>query len=283
MSLQTRIEDTHVSSKSVPAKQPISGFFDPIEISPAVLPHHPFPDEPLPPMYPTFPTRYEPVLTGRCSLNFSAMSTVLDRTASDCSQPLAGLVGNVICCPQLNSLVHIFQGFHGISSKKLVFKNSSANYCFQDIISILESRGANNSISALCSVKPSNLTGGTCPVKDSLTFEKIVNTSKLIEACSSVDALKECCRPVCQPAVMEAALQISGSQFTINDNKNVAGEFNNLDILGDCKGVVFAYLSSKLSMLKANEAFRLLSSCKVNKGTWKKVFCGLMFSFYYIF
>ena len=273
VSLQTRVEKTHISSKSEPAKQPISGFFDPIEISPAVLPHNPFPDEPLPPMYPTFPTRYDPVLTGRCHVNFSAMSSILDKTASDCSQPLAALVGNVICCPQLNSLVHIFQGFSSTASNKLVFQNSSAAYCFEDIISILESRGANRTIPTLCSVKPSNLTGGSCPVKDVATFEKLVNTSKLVDACSNVDPLKECCRPVCQPAVMEAALQISGRQMAINENKNVAGEFTHIDSLSDCKGVVYAYLSRKLSMDTANIAFRILSSCKVNKGIVLKFLC----------
>lgn len=248
------------------AKQPISGFFDPIEISPAVLPHNPYPDEPLPPMYPTFPPRYDPVLTGKCPVNFSAISSIMEKTASDCSQPLAALVANVICCPQLNSLVHIFQGFSSIISDKLVLQNSSANDCFQDIINILASRGANTTIPTLCSVKSSNLTGGSCPVKDVLTFEKTVNTSKLLEACSSVDPLKECCRPVCQPAIIEAALEISGKQLTINENKNIAGDFAHIDSLSDCKGVVYAYLSRKLSMDTANTAFRILSSCKVNKG-----------------
>ncbi|EXB55181.1 hypothetical protein L484_018108 [Morus notabilis] len=271
VALQTLVEQTHFSFLSQPAKQPISGYFDPIEISPAVLPHNPFPHESLPPMYPTFPTRYDPVLTGKCPVNFSAISSIMDKTASDCSQPLAALVGNVICCPQLNSLVHIFQGFHSITSGKLVFQNSSANDCFKDIISILESRGANGTIPMLCSVKSSNLTGGSCPVKDVVSFEKLVNTSKLLEACSSVDrglqqcGSKECCRPICQPAVMEAALQISGKQMTINENKNVAGEFTHIDSLNDCKGVVYAYLSSKLSMDEADASFRILSSCKVNK------------------
>ncbi|GMN36246.1 hypothetical protein TIFTF001_005858 [Ficus carica] len=260
------VEQTHFYSLSQPAKQPVSGFFDPIEISPSILPHNPFPDETLPPMYPTFPARYDPVLTGKCPVNFSSLTSIMDKTASDCSQPLAALVGNVICCPQLNSLVHIFQGFHSITSDKLVFQNSSANDCFKDIISVLESRGANGTIPALCSVKSSNLTGGSCPVKDVATFEKIVNTSKLLEACSSVDPLKECCRPICQPAVMEAALLISGRQMTINENKNIAGEFTHIDSINDCKGVVYAYLSRELPMDTANTAFRILSSCKVNKG-----------------
>ncbi|KAL5574684.1 hypothetical protein UlMin_016383 [Ulmus minor] len=265
LALETPVDQTHISSLSSLAKVPSNGFFDPIEISPAVLPHNPFPDEPLPPMYPSFPTTYDPVLTGRCPVNFSAVSTLLDKTASDCSQPLAALVGNVICCPQLSSLVHIFQGFYSFNSDKLVLQNTSANDCFQDIISILSSRGANSTIPTLCSIKSSNLTGGSCPVKDVATFEKTVNTSKLLEACSSVDPLKECCRPVCQPAIMEAALEITGNQLTMNENKNFVGEFNHIDSLNDCKGVVYAYLSRKLSIDVANTAFRILSACKVNK------------------
>ncbi|KAF2321991.1 hypothetical protein GH714_005247 [Hevea brasiliensis] len=218
--MQTPLEPNHISSTSELATPPISGLFNPIEISPAVFPHYPYPSESLPPMYPTFPTTYEPNLTGKCPVNFSAMSNLMDKTASDCSVPLAALVGNVICCPQLGSLLHIFQGYYSINSDKLVLENSVANDCFSDIISILASRGANTTIPALCSVKSSNLTGGSCPVKDVISFEKIVNTSKLLEACSAVDPLKECCRPICQPAVMEAVLHISGTQLTSMTIKN---------------------------------------------------------------
>ncbi|KAG2398215.1 hypothetical protein LR48_Vigan08g207200 [Vigna angularis] len=251
-------------------KQPASGesgLFDPIEISPAVLPKFPYPSESLPPMYPTFPTRYEPVLTGKCPVNFShpGISNILDKTASDCSGPLAALVGNVICCPQFSSLIHIFQGFYSMKSDDLVLPNAVSNHCFSDIISILASRGANSTIPTLCSIKSSNFTGGSCPVKDDITLEKTVNTSKLVEACSTVDPLKECCRPVCQPAIMDAALQISGRQTTINNNENMAGEVNHTDYLNDCKGVVYSYLSKKLSFEAANTAFRILSACKVNK------------------
>ncbi|KAJ6728627.1 GPI-ANCHORED PROTEIN, partial [Salix koriyanagi] len=76
-----------------------------------------------------------------------------DRTASDCSQPLAALVGNVICCPQLGSLLHIFQGYFSGNSDKLVLQNAVADDCFSDIISILASRGATITIPTLCSVK----------------------------------------------------------------------------------------------------------------------------------
>ncbi|KAJ6289708.1 hypothetical protein OIU78_025601 [Salix suchowensis] len=223
-------------------------------------------------MYPTFPTTYEPNLTGKCPVNFTAMSNVIDRTASDCSQPLAALVGNVICCPQLGSLLHIFQGYFSGNSDKLVLQNAVADDCFSDIISILASRGANITIPTLCSVKSLNLTGGLCPVKDVVNFEKIVNTSKLLEASSTVDPLKECCRPICQSAIMEAALEISGTQLTINDYKDSVTVPNHNDPLSDCKGVVFSYISRKLSADAASSAFRIVSACKVNKGTVVMIF-----------
>ncbi|CAI8611609.1 unnamed protein product [Vicia faba] len=214
-----------------------SGLFDPIEISPSVMPKVPFPTDSVPPMYPIpyVPTRYEPVLTG-----------------------------NVVCCPQFSSLIHIFQGFFSMKSDYLVLSNALADHCFSDIVSILASRGANSTIPTLCSIKSSNLTGGSCPVKNDSTFETIVNTSKLVEACRTVDPLKECCRPVCRPAIMDAALQISGRQMMINSD-NMARQMNHTDYLNDCKGVVYSYLSKQLSSQAANKAFRILSACKVNK------------------
>ncbi|KAI5583028.1 hypothetical protein BDE02_07G124600 [Populus trichocarpa] len=265
VALQTLLEPSHVSSTSELATPPNFGIFGPIEISPAILPRNPYPDESLAPMYPTFPTTYKPNLTGKCPVNFTALSNIIDKTASDCSQPLAALVGNVICCPQLGSLLHIFQGYYSVNSDKLVLQNAVADDCFSDIISILASRGANKTIPTLCSVKSLNLTGGLCPVKDVVNFEKIVNTSKLLEACSTVDPLKECCRPICQSAITEAALEMSRTQLTINDNEELVSEHNRNDPLSDCKGVVYSYLSRKLSADAANAAFRTVSACKVNK------------------
>ncbi|KAK6116746.1 hypothetical protein DH2020_049479 [Rehmannia glutinosa] len=265
LALHTPPEPSHISSASRLSSPPKSGIFEPIQISPAVIPNYSFPVESLPPMYPTYPKIYDPVLTGRCPVNFSAISSIMEKTASDCDQPLASVVGNVICCPQFSSLLHIFQGFYTVNSDKLVLQNAVADDCFQDIVSILASRGANSSIPIICSAKSYNLTGGSCPVKDITSFEKIVNTSKLLEACSTVDPLKECCRPICQPVIMEAALKISRMQSFMNDNKNIVGLSNHVDMLNDCKGVVYSYISRKLTHDSANTAFRILSACKVNK------------------
>lgn len=243
---------------------PSSGIFQPIEISPSVLPNYPFPSKNLPPMYPSFPKTYKPVLTGRCPFNFSSISNIMEKTASDCSVLLAPLVGNVICCPQFASSLHIFQGHYSESSDSLVLQNTTADDCFSDIVEVLASRGANSSVPAMCSFKSSNLTGGSCPVKDIHTFEKIVNTSKLLDACSIIDPLKECCRSVCQPAIMEAAFQISSSQSLVGENMDT-GLSTRVDVLNDCKGVVYSWLSRKLPSDAADTSFRILSACKVNK------------------
>lgn len=259
-------EVTHISSSSELASPPTGGLFQPIEISPAVIPHYPFPGDSLPPLYPIFPPTYTPVLTGKCPVNFSALSDIMDKTASDCSQPLAALMGNVICCPQFSSLLHIFRGYYSSTSGKLGLPNATADDCFSDIVSVLASRRGNSSIPTICSIKPSNLTVGSCPVNDVTTFEKTVNTSKLLDACSSIDPLKECCRPICQPALMEATLQISAGQALISDNKNIVGGPSRVDALNDCKEVVYSWISRKLPIDAANTAFRVLSACKVNKG-----------------
>jgi hypothetical protein len=216
-------------------------------------------------MYPNY-TSYDPVLTGKCHVNFSALSYIIDKTASDCSIPLAPLVADVICCPQVNSLMNIFQAAYGSGNDTLVLNQASANACFSDIMSILASKGANTNIPELCTLRPSNLTDASCPVKDISSFEKIVNTSKLIDACSSVDPLKECCRPVCQPAIAEAAIHISSGGANMFGSSSLPGSVAGIDIVSECKGVVHSWLSMKLSSEEANSAFRVLSGCKVNKG-----------------
>jgi hypothetical protein len=244
---------------------PPIGLFDPIDISPSVVPRNPDPVEPLSPMYPNY-TSYEPVLTGKCHVNFSALSYIMEKTASDCSIPLAPLVADVICCPQVNSLMHIFQAAYGSGNKTLVLNQASANACFSDVMSILASKGANTNIPELCTLRPSNLTDASCPVNDISSFEKIVNVSKLLGACSSVDPLKECCRPVCQPAIAEAAIHLSSGEASMFGSSGIPGSATGINVVSDCKGVVQSWLSMKLSSEEANSAFRVLSGCKVNKG-----------------
>ncbi|KAK4768638.1 hypothetical protein SAY87_003779 [Trapa incisa] len=265
LSPETHFASSQEVSISEMATPPSTGIFYPIQISPSMIPPYLPQNESSSPMYPNFPQSYEPVLTGKCPINFSAISTILTKTASDCSSWLAPLAANVICCPQFNSLLYIFQGFYSSSSDKLVVQTAVASDCFSDIVSILVSRGAINGIPSLCSIKSSNLTGGSCPVNDVATFEMTVNTRKLLDLCASIDPLKECCRPLCQHAIAEAALRISGGQISIDDNRYVVSQSSRINVLNDCKGVVYSYISRKLSSDTADTSFRILSSCKVNK------------------
>ncbi|KAJ6741270.1 GPI-ANCHORED PROTEIN [Salix purpurea] len=190
-----------------------------------------------------------------------ALQTLLEpqhvsSTSELATPPISGIFGPIEISPAV---------FPRNPYPALVGNNAVADDCFSDIISILASRGANKTIPTLCSVKSLNLTGGLCPVKDVVNFEKIINTSKLLDACSTVDPLKECCRPICQSAITEAALEMSRTQLTINDNKELVTEHNGNGPLTDCKGVVHSYLSRKLSVDAANAAFRTVSACKVNK------------------
>ncbi|KAF3337340.1 GPI-anchored protein [Carex littledalei] len=264
----SRKSDLDPENKFILSDPPM-GIFDPIEISPSTLPHNVYPAEPLSPMYPTFPNSYQPNLTGRCPVNFTQISTIIEKTASDCSVPLAAFVGDVICCPQVNSLMHIFQSSYtnGSNSDILVLNKRFANDCFSDMMNILASKGASSNIPNLCTIAALNLTSTMCPVKDVSSFEKLVNVSKLLDACSSVDPLKECCRPACGPAIMEVAMKISvqggGSGFLGND---FSGSGNvGIDLVSDCKAVVYAWLARKLSPETANSAFRMMTGCKVNK------------------
>lgn len=242
-----------------------SDLFSPIQISPSVVPHALAPVVPTPPMYPYFPSAPDPVLTGRCPVNISAITNTVEKTAADCSAPLAPLLGNVICCPQFDSMLRIFQGKYSAATGSLALNKTVAKDCFRDLTSVLISSGANGSISSLCSIKSYNLTGGSCPVKSLVDFEKTVNTSKLLDACTTVDPLRECCRPVCQPVIAEAAVHLA-SRDSSSLSKNAALESpTEKVIVDDCKGVVFAWLANQLKLDEANNAFRILFSCKVNK------------------
>ena len=54
----------------------------------------------------------------------------------------------------------------------------------------------------------------SCPVKDVHSFEQIVNTNKLIDACRSVDPLIECGRPICEPAIVGAAVHLASRDWS---------------------------------------------------------------------
>eukprot|EP00252_Welwitschia_mirabilis_P025768 TRINITY_DN8195_c0_g1_i1.p1 TRINITY_DN8195_c0_g1~~TRINITY_DN8195_c0_g1_i1.p1 ORF type:complete len:344 (-),score=49.96 TRINITY_DN8195_c0_g1_i1:296-1327(-) len=162
-------------------------------------------------------------------------------------------------------MIRIFQGEYSSVSGSLVLNKTVAEDCFKDITSILVSSGANGTIPDLCSINAYNLTGGSCPVRGTVGFERVVNTTKLRNACTNIDPLRECCRPTCQPVINEAAVQLASRDSSLSSNNKFTASLPQERIVDDCKGVVLAWLSKQLDFNVANTAFRILFSCKVNK------------------
>ena len=113
-----------------------------------------------------------------CGLKISSIKEILTRTAEDCTAPLAKYVGNAICCPQFKSMLQIFKGEHSFISGSLVLNNSDAIECIAEIMSVLIENGANTSITELCNIQPTNMTGGLCPVTSVKKFEKMGSMKK---------------------------------------------------------------------------------------------------------
>lgn len=148
---------------------------------------------------------------GLCPFNFTALEDTLVRTAGDCPAPLALYVGSVICCPQLESLFQVSLGQYSLDSGNLGLNSTEAAYCFSDTENLMASLGANTSVGDLCAAQPANLTSGSCPVTRVSQLQDLVNTTTLLDACQSVDPLKECTEePTCQTQITYVASQMAG-------------------------------------------------------------------------
>lgn len=218
------------------------------------------PASPVYPVVPSGPTA--PPTLGVCNLNMSTVEEVLSRTAGDCTAPLAMYVGNVICCPQFKSMLHILGGERSLISGILAANDTEAVQCLTEVMSFLTGNGANATTAELCNVQSASLTKGLCPVVSVRDFEQVVDTSKLLSACSAVDPLRECCGAVCQPAITDAAVRLASNRSSLDHS---SGTFDLQQMVNDCEGVVLAWLARELGADVANSAFRTLSSCKVNR------------------
>ncbi|KAG0628249.1 hypothetical protein M758_1G012800 [Ceratodon purpureus] len=208
-----------------------------------------------------------PELSGLCPFNFTALEDVLIRTAGDCPAPLALYVGSVICCPQLESLFQVSLGQYSLDSGNLGLNTSEAAHCFTDTENLMASLGANTSVGDLCAAQPGNLTSGLCPITKVSQLEEIANTTKLLEACKSVDPLKECTEePTCQSQVTYVAAQMAetlvDSSGRLNGSKVQPGE---QQVVVDCQNMVLTWLASQLGPKAANNMLRNLISCRVNR------------------
>ncbi|CAH9130827.1 unnamed protein product [Cuscuta epithymum] len=201
-----------------------------------------------------------PKLSGSCPLNFAAMDSMITMTSIDCLAPFAKYLANVICCPQLETTLTILVGQYSKNNKdtKLALNGTLAGHCLSDFQKVLEGKGANGTLERICSINPSILSEGSCPVINVKEFESMVDSSTLLSSCEKIDLVNECCEQVCQSAISEAAekLAAKGNDLSIVDQSTRAN---------DCKRIVLRWLASKLDPTGAKDVLRGLSSCKNNR------------------
>ncbi|KAH7282614.1 hypothetical protein KP509_35G040100 [Ceratopteris richardii] len=250
----------------------ISPITSPSGFEPSAAPDSLIPLLPSSPLYPldSGPS-LQPELGGLCGLETAALDGVLQKTAVDCMGPLAKFVGDVICCPQFGSMMKILQGELSSSTGSLALNDTEAEICFGEATDFLANLGANDTLANLCSLKPDNLTRGLCPVSGVAKFEEIVSKSSLLEACTSIDPLKECCKPVCSRAINAAAMQLASTTLTSLAVNGNLSDHRDKQAVNDCEGLVLSWLARQLGPESANSVFRNLYSCKVNRG------CPLIF------
>ncbi|KAG6778549.1 hypothetical protein POTOM_014886 [Populus tomentosa] len=206
-----------------------------------------------------------PKLSGQCTLNFTAAQSLMRTTSTDCWSIFAPLLANVICCPQLEATLAILMGQSSKDTRTLALNETDSKHCLSDIEQILAGQGAESNVNKICSIHLSNLTGGSCPVKDVNEFEGTVDSSKLLAACENIDPVKECCDQVCQNSILETAtkLALKASEVLIIAGSHGLTEHSTK--VDDCKHIVLRWLAGKLEPSRAKEVLRGLSNCKVNK------------------
>ncbi|GLU23300.1 hypothetical protein SLE2022_393200 [Rubroshorea leprosula] len=233
------------------------------EISPAATPQPFLPILAPSPLVP-FTNTTIPKLSGICTLNFTAVESLMSMTSIDCFADFAPLLAHVICCPQLLATLVILIGQSSKDTGMLALNATLAKPCLSDIEKVLAGQGASDSLRHICSIHSSNLTAASCPVKDVDEFESTVDSSKLLDACEKIDPVKECCDQVCQNAISEAATIIAQKTSTLlsMDGPHVLPEHSTR--INDCKVIVLRWLASKLDPSGAKEVLRGLTNCNVN-------------------
>ncbi|KAK2974819.1 hypothetical protein RJ640_005603 [Escallonia rubra] len=206
-----------------------------------------------------------PKLSGQCILNFGKVESMISMTSVDCLAVFAPYLANVVCCPQLEATLVILIGQSSKDTNMLALNGTSAKYCLSDFEQILVGQGANDNLQKICSVRPSNLTEASCPVKDVNEFESSVDSSNLLAACGKIDLVNECCEQVCQNAISDAARKLALKAYSLLgvDGPHVGSDHTNR--VSDCRSIVVRWLASKLDPAHAKEVLRGLSNCKINK------------------
>uniref|UniRef100_A0A0A9G2W1 SPARK domain-containing protein n=1 Tax=Arundo donax TaxID=35708 RepID=A0A0A9G2W1_ARUDO len=240
---------------------PPSGLMPMPELSPSGSPKPFVPFLAPAPLAPFF-NNSTPKLSGKCTLNFTAVDKLMTTTAVDCFTSFAPFLANVICCPQLQATLAILIGQSSKQTGSLALDPTVANYCLSDVQALLLSQGASDNLHSLCSVHLSNVTEGSCPVSTVDAFESVIDSSKLLEACRKVDPVNECCSQTCQKAINEAAQKISMKDGGLT---SYAGSPK----VDSCRNIVLRWLSSRLDPPSAKQMLRQISNCNVNGGTSK--------------
>ncbi|XP_019419861.1 PREDICTED: uncharacterized GPI-anchored protein At1g61900-like [Lupinus angustifolius] len=212
-----------------------------------------------------------PKLSGLCTLNFSAAESLISVTAIDCWDAFAPFLANVICCPQLEATLTILIGQSSKYTDVLALNGSTAKHCFSDVEQILMGQGANVGLQQICSIRSTNLTEASCPVKSVNEFHDIVDTAKLLTACENIDPVKECCYQICQSAILEAATAIASKGSDLLDTGVQHVLPKDSIRVSDCRNIVLRWVASKLDPSHAKKVLRGLSNCKINKA------CPLVF------
>ncbi|KAL2931404.1 hypothetical protein RDABS01_036814 [Bienertia sinuspersici] len=250
----TYVNELHCTPLSYPA--PDGGDLLPMSPKGAPQPLIPFmAPSPLTP----FTNSTVPKLSGECPFNFTAAESIMGITATDCFTAFAPFLANVVCCPQMQATLVILIGQASKHTKSLALNETHSKQCLSDVNQVLASQGANDDLQQICKVRASNLTEGSCPVKNVSEFETAVDTSTLLTSCQKIDLVSECCSQTCQNAVSEAARNISSKLGDLTDVPQLS------DIVEDCQSIVLRWLASKLNSSRAKEVIRGLSNCHINK------------------
>ncbi|VFQ88607.1 unnamed protein product [Cuscuta campestris] len=213
------------------------------------------------PLAPFTNSTVAPKLSGSCPLNFVSLESMITTTSIDCAAPFAKYLANVICCPQLETTLTILVGQYSKHGKnELALNTTLARHCLSDFQKILVGKGANNTLQQICSLNPSILSEGSCPISTVQEFEAMVDSSTLLSLCGKIDLVNECCEQICQSAISEAAEKLAAKAYGLS---NVLPD--QATRANDCKRVVLRWLASKLDPSGAKDVLRGLSSCKNNR------------------
>ncbi|KAJ3687348.1 hypothetical protein LUZ61_016512 [Rhynchospora tenuis] len=205
-----------------------------------------------------------PKLSGECTLNFTSVDSLITTTATDCLATFAPFLANVICCPQLDTTLTILIGQSSLQTGRLALDSIHANHCLSDIQQLLSSRGSEENLKSICAMHLSNLTEGSCPIKDVNSFESVVDSSRVLESCQKVDPVNECCSRVCQNAIEEAAgkIAVRGNGAA---GSGASSDTSGKEKVASCRRIVVRWLSSRLEPGPAKQMLRQISNCNVNE------------------